>query len=99
MSSRLQSTPADGCHMPAIGLARGRSPLPHRAPYGRLVTSTDPEDEPMATTTRMSGSTAPTDDDLATTAKGIASDVADRAAAAAARLPDAAHATGGQLGR
>jgi hypothetical protein len=54
----------------------------------------------MATSTRSTttGSTAD-QDDLATTAKGIASDVADRAAAAAARLPDAANATGVQLGR
>jgi hypothetical protein len=54
----------------------------------------------MTTTTRTSGSTTPADDnDLATTAKGIAVDVADRAAAAAARLPDAANATGVQIGR
>jgi hypothetical protein len=38
-------------------------------------------------------------DDLATTAKGIASDVADRASAAAQRLPEAAQATGAQLER
>jgi hypothetical protein len=52
----------------------------------------------MATTTN--GSTTRTEqNDIATTAKGIAGDVADRAAAAAARLPDAASATGVQLGR
>ena len=38
-------------------------------------------------------------DDLATTARGIASDVADRAVAAAQRLPEAASATGAQLER
>ena len=53
----------------------------------------------MATTTTRTTSTSPDQDDLATTAKGIASDVADRAAAAAARLPDAANATGVQIGR
>jgi hypothetical protein len=37
--------------------------------------------------------------DLATTAKGIASDVADRAVAAAQRLPEAATASGAQLER
>jgi len=55
-------------------------------------------------TTTTPGSTARRDDDaaqadLATTAKGIASDVADRAAAAAQRLPDAASATGAQFER
>ena len=38
-------------------------------------------------------------DDLATTAKGIASDVADRAVAAAQRLPEAANVTGAQIER
>ena len=52
----------------------------------------------MATTTRTT-STSNDQDDLATTAKGLASDVADRAASAAARLPEAANATGVQLGR
>jgi len=54
----------------------------------------------MATSTKNttdSGSAA--DGDLAQTAKGIASDVADKAASAAARLPDAASATGYQLER
>lgn len=37
------------------------------------------------------------DGDLAATAKGIASDVADRAVAAAQRLPEAANVTGAQL--
>ena len=37
--------------------------------------------------------------DLAGTAKGIASDVADRAVAAAQRLPEAASVTGAQLER
>lgn len=37
--------------------------------------------------------------DLAASARDIASDVADKASAAAARLPDAASATGVQLGR
>ncbi|MEO8572276.1 MAG: hypothetical protein ABI553_11345 [Chloroflexota bacterium] len=37
--------------------------------------------------------------DLATTAKGIASDVADKAVAAAQRLPEAANVTGAQLER
>ena len=53
----------------------------------------------MATTTSRTTTSSTDQDDLATTAKGIASDVADRAAAAAARLPDAANATGVQLGR
>ena len=53
----------------------------------------------MATTTNGSRSTAADSGDLATTAKGIASDVADRAAAAAARLPEAANVTGTQIGR
>jgi len=39
------------------------------------------------------------DRDFATTAKGIAGEVADRAAAAAARLPDAANVTGASLER
>ena len=39
------------------------------------------------------------DTDFAQTAKGIASDVADRAVSAAQRLPDAASATGVQLER
>jgi hypothetical protein len=56
----------------------------------------------MATTTNGSTSSSTstaTDEanDLATTAKGIASDVADRAVAAAQRLPEAASATGVQL--
>ena len=55
----------------------------------------------MATTTNGSTgtSTKANDDtnDLATTAKGIASDVADKAVAAAQRLPEAASATGFQL--
>jgi hypothetical protein len=37
--------------------------------------------------------------DLASTARDIAGDVADKASAAAARLPDAANATGVQLGK
>ncbi len=37
--------------------------------------------------------------DLATTARDIAGEVADKASAAAARLPDAANATGVQLGK
>ena len=52
------------------------------------------------TTSTNSMSTAGTgDDDLATTAKGIAADVADRAAAAAQRLPEAASVTGAQFER
>jgi hypothetical protein len=53
----------------------------------------------MATSTRTSPASSESDADLAATAKGLASDVADRAAAAAARLPDAANATGVQIGR
>jgi hypothetical protein len=50
----------------------------------------------------MASTTIPTEssranDDLATTAKGIAGDVADRAVAAAQRLPEAAAATGARL--
>jgi hypothetical protein len=52
----------------------------------------------MASTTTTAPSTTK-DDDLATTAKGIASDVADKAVAAAQRLPEAATATGAQLER
>jgi hypothetical protein len=56
----------------------------------------------MASTTNgsTSSSTTTLDDEanhLATTAKGIASDVADKAVAAAQRLPEAANATGVQL--
>ena len=51
------------------------------------------------TSTTTSTSSRTGDDDLATTAKGIASDVADRAASAAQRLPEAASATGAQLER
>ena len=50
-----------------------------------------------ATTTELEA--GDDDADLATTAKGIASDVADRAVAAAQRLPEAANATGAQLER
>ena len=54
----------------------------------------------MASTTSTNTNTTSTgDDDLATTAKGIAADVADRAAAAAQRLPDAASVTGAQFER
>ena len=54
----------------------------------------------MASTTSTNTSTTNTgDDDLATTAKGIAADVADRAAAAAQRLPEAASVTGAQFER
>ena len=51
------------------------------------------------TTTSTSSSTAAEADqnDLAATAKGIASDVADKAVAAAQRLPEAAAQTGAQL--
>ncbi len=56
----------------------------------------------MASTTNGSSSASTTTvadeaNDLATTAKGIAGDVADKAVAAAQRLPDAASATGVQL--
>jgi hypothetical protein len=50
-------------------------------------------------TTSSTESSTTTNDDLATTAKGIASDVADRAASAAQRLPEAASATGAQFER
>lgn len=54
----------------------------------------------MTTTSSPSSARTPDDEtDLATTAKGIASDVADRAVAAAQRLPDAASQTGAQLER
>src|SRR3954451_15416857 len=63
--------------------------------------------DPMTSTTSSAGGTRSnggshgerSGDDLATTAKGIASDVADRAVAAAQRLPEAASATGVQLER
>jgi hypothetical protein len=54
----------------------------------------------MASTTTTPSTRAGSDDtDFAQTAKGIASDVADRAVSAAQRLPDAASATGVQLER
>jgi hypothetical protein len=49
--------------------------------------------------TTESSHVADAETDFAATAKGIASDVADRAVAAAQRLPDAATATGAQLDR
>jgi len=52
---------------------------------------------PTSTTTSSRADSG--DADLATTARGIASDVADRAVSAAQRLPEAATATGAQLGR
>jgi hypothetical protein len=67
--------------------------------------TTETEDDPMTTTTERSGSTNGTDElqsavnDATATAKGIAADVADKASAAAARLPDAANEAGVQLGR
>ncbi len=52
----------------------------------------------MASTSSPSSSRAAADEtDLATTAKGIASEVADRAVAAAQRLPEAASQTGAQI--
>jgi len=52
------------------------------------------------TTTTRSADDGPSDGlDLAATAKGFASDVADKASAAAQRLPEAATATGAQLER
>lgn len=56
----------------------------------------------MATTSNTTSSSSRTSDedsDLAATAKGIASDVADRAVAAAKSLPDAASQTGAQIER
>ncbi len=53
----------------------------------------------MAATTTSSTRASADDNDLATTAKEIAGDVADRAVAAAQRLPEAASATGAQLER
>lgn len=53
------------------------------------------------TTTHETTRTRPADDerDLSATAKGIAGDVADRASAVAARLPEAANVTGASLER
>ena len=54
----------------------------------------------MATTQTTTTGTSRSDDDssdLAATAKGIASDVADRAVAAAQKLPEAATVTGAQI--
>jgi hypothetical protein len=51
------------------------------------------------TTTNGSSQTAEDTTDIAATAKGIASDVADRAVAAAQRLPEAASVTGTQIER
>ena len=53
----------------------------------------------MAATTTPTPRASADDHDLATTAKEIAGDVADRAVAAAQRLPEAASATGAQLER
>ena len=54
----------------------------------------------MTTVNQTASGTRSVDDrDLADTAKGIASDVADRAVSAAQRLPDAANATGAQIER
>lgn len=55
----------------------------------------------MASSTSPAGTHRVGDDetDLAATAKGIANDVADKAVAAAQRLPDAATATGAQIER
>ena len=53
----------------------------------------------MASTTTPTSARTDDDTDLASTARGIASDVADRAVSAAQRLPDAATATGAQLER
>ena len=53
----------------------------------------------MTTTTQATQSSDGGSTDPVTTARTIAGGVADRAAAAAARLPDAASATGVQLGR
>lgn len=52
----------------------------------------------MATPSTQTSRTSD-ENDLATTAKEIAGDVADRAVAAAQRLPEAASATGAQLER
>jgi hypothetical protein len=48
---------------------------------------------------RSNGARTKDGEDLASTAKGIASDVADKAVAAAQRLPEAANATGAQIER
>lgn len=55
----------------------------------------------MATTQTTSNGSRSTEEgtDIAATAKGIASDVADRAVAAAQRLPEAANVTGAQIER
>jgi hypothetical protein len=55
----------------------------------------------MTTASQNASRTSTTDDgrDLATTAKGIAGEVADRAAAAASHLPEAANVTGASLER
>src|SRR5438876_127107 len=55
----------------------------------------------MTTTNPTASRTGSADDehDLAMAAKGIAGEVADRAAAAASRLPEAANVTGAQLER
>ncbi|HET7472086.1 MAG TPA: hypothetical protein VFJ71_03075 [Candidatus Limnocylindrales bacterium] len=53
----------------------------------------------MTSSTTTTTSSTKTSDDIATTAKGIAADVADRAATAAQRLPEAASATGAQIER
>ena len=54
---------------------------------------------PASTDAGRANGARPSVEDVATTAKGIASDVADRAVAAAQRLPEAATATGAQLER
>src|SRR5258708_31328479 len=92
-----------GCDAPATRPHDRGGVLRREGPYRRvrqpqshggirqMVSTTNP-------TTSSPGSAAG-ETDLATTAKGIASDVADRAVAAAQRLPDAATATGAQLDR
>ena len=76
--------------------------LPLDAAYGEIITldiSDTGGNRHMATTTNGSNSSSTTTvadeaNDIATTAKGIASDVADKAVSAAQRLPEAASATG-----
>jgi hypothetical protein len=57
--------------------------------------------KPMTTASQSSTRTTTADDerDLAATAKGIAGEVADRAATVASRLPEAANVTGASIER
>jgi hypothetical protein len=86
---------------PAISTEGACCGVAGRTVEGRQLESVGGTRQMVSTTnsTTPSSPTADGETDFGTTAKGIASDVADRAVAAAQRLPDAATATGAQLDR